>query len=99
MIVSGDSDGINKVWDTRMVKEFCHLDSGMSSSNCVIFDKSCTHILTANEDQTIKSFNIETREKVGEFKGHEDAVLDLCFDNNKEPMLISASGDCSFRFW
>jgi WD40 repeat protein len=99
MIVSGDCDGINKVWDTRMVKEFCQLDSGLSSSNCAIFDKSSSNVLVANEDSTIKMFSIETKEKIGEFKGHEDAVLDLCFDNNKEPLLISASSDCSFRFW
>ena len=44
-------------------------------------------------------FNMETNEKENELKGHEDAVLDLTFDNNKEGSLISASSDCSFRIW
>ena len=99
MIVSGDCDGINKVWDIRMVKEACQLDSGLSSSNCAIFDKSSQYVVVANEDSTIKMFNIATKEKEGELKGHEDAVLDLCWDNNKDSMLISASSDCSFRMW
>ena len=99
MIVSGDCDGINKVWDIRMVKELCQFDSGLSSSNCAIFDKSGTFVIVGNEDSTIKVFNLTSKEKEGELKGHEDAVLDLCFDNNKEAMLLSASADCSFRIW
>jgi WD40 repeat protein len=99
MIVSGDCDGINKIWDIRMVKETCQFDSGLSSSNCAIFDKSNKYIVVANEDSTIKIFNINSKEKEGELKGHEDAVLDLCWDNNKEGILISASSDCSFKIW
>jgi WD40 repeat protein len=98
-IVSGDCDGINKVWDVRMVKEVCQFDSGLSSSNCAIFDKSNSYIIVANEDATIKLFNLTTKEKEGELKGHEDAVLDLCFDNNKEGCMISTSSDCSFKIW
>ncbi len=47
----------------------------------------------------VPRFNLQTLEKEAELKGHEDAVLDLCFDNGKENMLISASSDCSFRIW
>lgn len=47
----------------------------------------------------LSRFNIQSKEKEAELKGHEDAVLDICFDNGKEGMLISASSDCSFRIW
>lgn len=40
-----------------------------------------------------------TKEKEGELKGHEDAVLDLTWDNSKEGYLISSGSDCSFRLW
>jgi hypothetical protein len=40
-----------------------------------------------------------TGEKTNELKGHEDAVLDLVWDNSKEGLLISASSDCSFKLW
>lgn len=99
MIVSGDCDGINKVWDIRMVKELCQLDSGLSSSNCAIFDRSGKFVVVANENSSIKIFNLQTREKEGELKGHEDSVLDLCWDNSKEPLLVSGSADCSWRLW
>ena len=102
MLVSGDCDGINKIWDLRMVKEWKHFDSGLCSSNCAIFDKSSKYILVANEDNTIKMFNIESNnpnEKESELKGHDDAVLDLVWDNNKDGYLVSASSDCSFRLW
>ena len=56
-------------------------------------------MLVASEDTTVKVFNILTKEKENELKGHEDAVLDLCFDNSKEGYLITSSSDCSFRVW
>jgi WD40 repeat protein len=55
--------------------------------------------LVANEDTTIKIFDMTTGEKTNELKGHEDAVLDLVWDNSKEGLLISASSDCSFKLW
>ena len=80
MIVSGDCDGINKVWDIRMVKEACQFDSGLSSSNCAIFDKSNKYVIVANEDSTIKMFNMETQEKENELKNSHnnlDSITDI----------------------
>jgi len=99
MIVSGDCDGINKVWDIRMVKEIRQFDSGLSSSNCAIFDRSSKYVIVGNELGTLTLFNMETAEKEPDIKGHDDAILDLCFDNNKDGCLITASADCSFKIW
>jgi WD40 repeat protein len=82
-----------------MVKEIASFDSGLSSTNTAIFDKSGKKIVIGNEDGSIKVFNIETGDCEGELKGHEDAVLEMVWDNNKESMLLSASSDCSFRIW
>ena len=82
-----------------MVKELHAFDSGLASANCAIFDKSGTFVFVASEDATIKVYNTVTKEKEAELKGHEDAVLDLCFDSGKDGYLISASSDCSFRIW
>jgi len=53
-IVSSDCDGISKVWDVRMVKELCSFDSGLTSTNVAIFDKSNTYVIAGSEDSTIK---------------------------------------------
>lgn len=98
-IASCDSDGMARVWDVRMVKEIVSFDTGLASANNALFDKSCTYLFVASEDTSVKCFNLQTKEKESELKGHEDAVLDLCFDNGKEGMLITASSDCSFRLW
>ena len=45
-----------------------------------MFDKSGTFVYVASDDATIKVFNLESGEKAGELKGHEDAVLDLIWD-------------------
>ena len=44
-------------------------------------------------------YNVLTKEKEGEMKGHEDSVLDLALDTSKDGYLISASADCTFRIW
>ena len=98
-IVSTDSDGMVRVWDVRMVKEICNFDTGLASANNAIFDKSCTYVFAASEDSSVKVYNLHSKEKENELKGHEDAVLDLCFDNGKDGFLITASSDCSFRLW
>ena len=98
-IVSTDSDGMVRVWDVRMVKEINNFDTGLASANNAILDKSCTYVFAASEDSSVKVYNLLTKEKESELKGHEDAVLDLCFDNGKEGFLITASSDCSFRLW
>ena len=82
-----------------MVKEEMQFDSGLTSANCAIFDKACASVYVASEDSSIKVFNIGTKEKEGEMKGHEDAVLDLTWDTQGSGYLISASADCSFRIW
>ena len=63
-----------------MVKEEMQFDSGLTSANCAIFDKAGASVYVASEDSTIKIFNLGTKEKEGELKGHEDAVLDITFD-------------------
>ena len=74
-------------------------DTGLNSANSAVFDKSQQSVYVACEDGTIKVFKMDSGEKDGELKGHEDAVLDLCWDNSKEGYLISAGTDCSFRMW
>ena len=99
MIASTDCDGITKIWDVRMVKELQQFDSGLASANKALFDKSNTYVFVASEDATVKVFNMQSKEKEAELKGHEDAVLDLCMDSGRDGYLISASSDCSFRVW
>jgi WD40 repeat protein len=97
--VSSDCDGITKLWDVRMGKESGSFDSGLNSANCAVYDRSGTYVYVASEDTTIKVFNIATGEKESELKGHEDAVLDLTWDNQRDGYLISSGSDCSFRLW
>ena len=82
-----------------MVKEEKSFDSGLTSANSAIFDKAGESVFVASEDGSIKIFSLTTGEKEGELKGHEDSVLDLTFDSQREGYLVSASADCSFRIW
>ena len=87
------------MWDVRTVKQELQFDSGLNSANVSLFDKSGSFVYVGSEDSTIKVFSMATGEKEGELKGHEDAVLDLCWDNEKEGYLLSGGADNSFRMW
>ena len=82
-----------------MVKEEMSFDSGLVSANSAVFDKSCSFVYVASDDGTIKIYNTTSKERENEIKAHEDAVLDLCWDNAPDGCLISSSADCSFKIW
>ena len=81
-----------------MVKQERAFNSGLTSANFAIFDKACASVYVASEDDTIKIFSANTGEKEGELKGHEDSVLDLTFDSQREGILVSASADFPSAF-
>ena len=66
-------------------------DSGLNSENCAIFDKDGVNVYVVSEDDSIKVFKTTTNEKERELKGHEDAVLDLTWDDQKVGYLISTA--------
>jgi len=97
-VVSSDADGVVKVWDVRMVNERLHIPCGQAAVNQAIFDPSGKILAIASDVGSIKLHNTETDKKVGELKGHSDAVLDMVFDKDAG-YLMSASADTTFRMW
>jgi WD40 repeat protein len=77
----------------------CQFDSGLASANMARFDRSGSLVYCACEDGTVKVYNTVSKEREAELRGHEDSVLDLCFDSGKEGYLITASADQTFRVW
>ena len=97
-IVSGDSDGIVKVWDVRMVKEKESIDFSEYAANSVGFDGSGTHIGAALENGESKIYNLEMSKFETTMKGHDDAVQDILFDP-KAKTIYTCSSDSTFRIW
>jgi len=81
-----------------MVNERLHIPCGQAAVNQAIFDPSGKILAIASDDGSIKLHNTETDKKVGELKGHSDAVLDMVFDKDAG-YLMSASADTTFRMW
>ena len=46
----------------------------------------------------IRCFNTVDKSLLGELRGHEDAVQAVLLDPT-DSRLVSASSDCTFRFW
>lgn len=53
-LVSGDADGIVKIWDVKMVREIGNYDCGKHAANNVIWDNSGTYVVVAGDDSKIR---------------------------------------------
>ncbi|KAF8378243.1 hypothetical protein HHK36_029582 [Tetracentron sinense] len=68
-----------------------------------IFDicwiKEDTHILTASGDQTIKTWDAETKKCIVVMAGHTGSVKTLSSHPSSPDLFVSGSRDGSFAFW
>lgn len=52
--MSGDADGIVKIWDVKMVREIGNYDCGKHAANNVIWDNSGLYVVVGGDDGKIR---------------------------------------------
>ncbi len=99
--LSGTDDGRLTLWnmETRTVEEEL-LIGGVGSSPIRAIDFSPVNMdaLVSFDDASIQKWDIESRQQVGTFAGHEDVVWAITFDSVGE-YALSASKDQSVILW
>jgi len=98
ILVSCDADGLVKVWDNRTTRELFSLKKIGGSANCIEIDNSGSYAFVGYEDGVIRVINLKTGISDTEYRGHEDAVLNLKLES-KNTFLLSTSADRTFRVW
>jgi len=86
------------MWDIRMVREMCQVDTGDAIALSVCFDKNSKFVAVGCSDAEIKMINVDKAEIVSVLKAHEDAVNGVVI-NQENNALYSISSDGSIRIW
>ncbi|CAH2072847.1 unnamed protein product [Thlaspi arvense] len=74
LLVSGGSDHIVKLWDTRTGRELCSLHGHKNIVFSVKWNQNGNWLLTASKDQIIKLYDIRTMKELESFRGHKKDV-------------------------
>ncbi|KAF7971105.1 hypothetical protein HWV62_22028 [Athelia sp. TMB] len=74
------------------------LEGHSGKINCVVYSPDGTLIASCSMDNTIRLWNVETRQAVGVLEGHIDAVVPVAFSPDGAH-LVSGSYDKTIRVW
>jgi WD40 repeat protein len=86
-----------RLWDARTQEQLAVLPLGRIAYG-LAFSPNGTRLATACQDNTIRLWDMASREEVVELHGHTDYVHAVAFspDGTK---LVSCSGDHTVRIW
>lgn len=88
-ILGGNSDGLIIIWDNKTYAEHGTITINESITSIIQLNES--HIICANDNNIITIWNIDTRDRVQELKGHLGPVRDLSLLHDGSNRLVSIS--------
>ncbi|XP_033757244.1 LOW QUALITY PROTEIN: telomerase protein component 1-like [Pecten maximus] len=87
-------------WNNKPgTKDPCYLtmDNLPQPVMCVAISQDCQYFVCGGLDGVVRLYNMETGKEVHTYRGHSDAVSDVCFVSKS--FLCSASHDNSLSIW
>ena len=100
-IISGSEDATLRIWDIQKNRNQCILtlkDPNNSKINALIILKQTNFILTGNDDNYIKIWNINSGYVTNYLEGHSCTVW--CLINfSEDELLASGSSDNTIKIW
>ena len=97
-ILSGDSEGVIKVWDLASGDEVATLEGHTREVYTITYSPDGSRIASSGNDATIIVWDAETLEQVLLLRGHSSYVHSLAFSPDGT-QLVSGSGDSTLRVW
>ncbi|KAJ1503919.1 hypothetical protein HMI56_001888 [Coelomomyces lativittatus] len=98
LLVTGDSEGMLKLWDPRTTHELLSVTLGPSPINQVVLDPAHSTVAAASQDGHCKIFSIKEQIK-RDFIAHQDAVQACLFCPMQPEYLITCSSDHTIKLW
>jgi len=96
-ILSGHSDHYLRVWKVDIEKPVLEIDTGGRIEGFTLTSDG-RYVFSCGEDNTIKLWDLQTKEQCGLLEGHTNMVSDLTLVN-EERWLVSASWDGTLGIW
>jgi len=96
--ISGDANGILKVWNTDTQKLGKLITANKGILRTAIFHPTEKLLATGGEDKMIKLWDTTTWELQSEFKAHDELIWSLAYDKSGK-RLVSGSHDNQVRVW
>lgn len=97
-IVSGDDDGLVKIWDWEMRKCLMTFTGHTREVTYAIFSPDGKHVVSSSGDATIRLWSVDTGLCKALMVGHSSSVSSVNFSNDGEK-IVSASWDRSVKLW
>lgn len=97
-LVSGQEDGMVRVWDTELREQRFAVQAHNAPVRSAAFQPDGTLVASGGDDSVIKLLNAETGETVTELHGHIRTVNALAFSPAGD-LLASGSNDGTVRVW
>jgi WD40 repeat protein len=97
-LLSGNADGIARLWDVATGKEIRRFTGHTAFVNGVAFSPDGKYALTTSNDHTARLWDVGTGAEVRRFTGHGDQVRMGTFSPDGK-YIITASNDNTARLW
>jgi WD40 repeat protein len=99
-IVSGDGDGILRIWDTSTSKQIGESLTGHSDLvSSVAYSPDGRQIVSGSFDKTLRLWDVTSGKQIGEsLIGHTDYVFSVAFSPDGH-QIVSGSLDNTLRLW
>jgi WD40 repeat protein len=97
-IISGDLQGIIKLWDVESGKEIRSFEGHTDRVNSVCFSPDGRFLISGSSDKTIRLWDAFSGEQIRTFNGHDQEVESVRFAPDGT-IILSTSSDNTIRFW
>ncbi len=98
MLVTGASDGVVRLWDTRSGKLIRRMKGDLEYVRKVLFDPYDEHVYACGADGTIKTWEVRTGRLYRKQEAHADIALCIAMSPNTH-LLASSGSDSRINIW
>lgn len=98
VIISGSSDCIINMWDSKSGKLLRSINDHLGNVNCIDISRDGKKIGSGSDDSTLRIYDTKTGKIKKELIGHKGPVLSLSFSNDGN-LIVSGGADNRVILW